>query len=183
MRIATFAGLLFVIGSVPAVAQVSPFSVEGGQVVRTASPQCPLDMHVRQGAGGRMIATDKNGGRVERFEARLKLLLSDHRPSRSGQRMVRARVTVIGWNGKEQILPVGATRDQSSGMARMDVTVALSGGGFPDASADLNLPGFTGARLVELQSVTYDDGQVWSFTGSSACHAAPDPFMPVDHAK
>ena len=183
MRIARLAGLVILPGALAAVAQVSPFSVEGGQVVRTFKAECPLDMRVRQGAGGRMIATDKDGERVERFEARLKLLLTDRRPNSTGQRMVKATVLVHGWTGKEQILPVGAKRDRDENLAKMALAVPLSGGGLPDASADLNLPGFTAARLVELESITFDDGQVLMFTGSSACQAAPDPFMPVDHSK
>ena len=181
MRIAKFAGLHFLSSSLIAAAQIS--SVEGGQVIRTATPACPLDMHVRQAPGGQMIATGKNGARVEMFEARLKLLLSDRRLDRSNQRMVTARVTVLGWNGKEQVLPIGAQGSQNRDPARMALTVPLIGGGLPDASADLNLPGFTGANLVELESITFEDGQVWSFKGSSACRAAPDPFMPVGHAK
>ncbi len=182
MRIAAFAGLVLISSSFAAVGQVSPFSLERGQVVRTASPACPLDMHVRQGAGGRMIATDKNGDRVEVFEARLKLLLSDHRPNRSTQRMVKARITVRGWNGKAKVLPTDSFLAANGDLVKM-FTVPLAGGGLPDASADLYLPGFTAARVIELESITFDDGQVWSFTGSSACHAAPDPFMPVDHSK
>ena len=183
MRIARLAGLVLLPGAFAAVAQVSPFSVEGGQVVRTFKAECPLDMRVRQGAGGRMIATDKNGERVETFEARLKLLLTDLRPNRTDQRMVKATVTVRGWTGKEQILPVGVMRDHDGNLARMGLTVPLSGGGLPEASADLHLPGFTAARLVELESITFDDGQVWSFTGASACQAVPDPFMPVGNSK
>ncbi len=181
MRIAKIAGLLFLSSSLGAVSQV--FTIEGGQPTRRASPACPLDMHVRQAGSGQMIATDKNGGRVEMSETRLKLLLTDHRPNRDNVRMVTARVTVLGWNGKEQILPVGTQRSQYPDPARMALTVALMGGGLPDASANLNLPGFTGASLVELESVTFEDGQVWSFKGASACEAAPDPFMPVGDSK
>jgi len=182
MRIATFAGLLVLSGSFAAVAQVSPFSVENGQVVRTFTPECPLSMHVRQGAGGQMVATNKNRDQVDMFAAHLKLQLHDSRPNRTTRRMVNATVTVRGWNGKAKMLPADSFLAPNGDLVKT-FTVQLLGGGLPDASADLSLPGFTAARIVELESVTYDDGQVWSFKGVSACHAAPDPFMPVERSK
>src|SRR6266567_495445 len=66
----------------------------------TLAPACPIDMHVRQRAGGTLMSTDAQGRRVETFAARLKLELKDMRPDRSGQRMVNATVTVRGWNPK-----------------------------------------------------------------------------------
>jgi len=182
MRIATFAGLVLISISSAAVAQVSPFSVEGGRIVRSASPACPVDMHVRQGVGGQMVATDRNGAQVEMFAAHLKLQLHDSRPNRTSQRMVNAKVTVRGWNGKARVLPAESFFAQNGDLVK-SFTVTLSGGGLPDASADLHLPGFTAARTVELESITFDDGQVWTFSGSSACQATPDPFMPVEDSK
>lgn len=183
MRIATFAGLVVLIpSSFAAHGQVSPFAVEGGQVVRTASPECPLAMHVRQAAGGQMIATDKSGAHLKMFAAHLQLQLRDSRSNRTSQRMVNATVTVRGWNGKAKVLPANSYQAPIGDLVK-SFTVELTGGGLPDASAELHLPGFTSARMVELESITFDDGQVWSFKGSSACHAAPDPFMPVGHSK
>ncbi len=183
MRIATFAGLVVLLSSsFAALGQVSPFAVEGGQVVRTASPECPLSMHVRQAAGGQMIATDKSGAQVKMFAAHLRLQLSDSRPNRTSQRMVNATVTVRGWNGKAKVLPADSSFAPNGDLVKT-FTVQLTGGGLPDALAELHLPGFTAARMVELESITFDDGQVWSFKGSSACRAAPDPFMPVGSSK
>jgi hypothetical protein len=67
--------------------------------------------------------------------------------------------------------------DGRTGNLAKTMTVSLTGGGLPDASADLMLPGFTAARMVRLESVTFDDGQVWTF---ASCQAAPDLYMPVD---
>ena len=141
---------------------------------------CPLDMRVRHSVGGKTIAVDEYGARVETFAQRLKLLLNDPRPNRASQRMIKARVTVRGWNGKEQILPAGSTRDRDWDLARISLTVPLIGGVLSEASADLTLPGFTAASTVELQSVTFDDGAVWSFSGSTGCRVAPDLYMPVN---
>src|SRR5579871_1978745 len=159
MRITMFAGLVFLSGSLVAVAQVSPFSVENGLIVRTSSPECPLGMHVRQAPGGQMVATDKDGAQVEMFAARLNLSLHNGRADNGGQRMVKATVTVRGWNGKARVLPADSYLAPNGDLVRT-FTVPLAGGGLPDASAELRLPGFTAARIVELESITFDDGQM-----------------------
>lgn len=180
MRIALGLGLVLISVSMYSAAQNASLLVPAGPVTRAvAASACPLDMRVRQGVGGKTMAVDENGAQVEIFAARLKLLLNDARPNRTNERMVKARVTVRGWNGKEQILPAGSARESAWDQARITLTVSLTGGGLPEASADLMLPGFTAARIVELESVTFDDGDVWSFAGSSSCRVAPDLYMPV----
>jgi hypothetical protein len=140
---------------------------------------CPLYMHVGQRAGGTLMSTDAEGRRVETFVARLKLELKDQRSDKSGQRMVSATVTVRGWNPKAGALPVSSGNGHYRNLVRT-MTVSLTGGGLPDASAELKLPGFTAARMVELESITYEDGQVWTFSGGASCRVAPDLYMPVD---
>ena len=70
---------------------------------------CPLDMHVRQRAGGTLMSTDAEGRRVETFAARLKLELKDLRPDRTGQRMISATVTVLGWNPTARAVPLDSS--------------------------------------------------------------------------
>jgi hypothetical protein len=141
---------------------------------------CPIDMQVRQGVGSRMMAVDKHGAQVEMFAARLKLLLKDIRPDRPAQQMVQATVTVHGVNGAEQLVPADAHSNRSSEAVKT-LTVRLTPVGEPEVSGDLRLPGFTATLMVDLDSITYDDGAVVRFSGSSACHAPPDMLMPVGH--
>jgi hypothetical protein len=135
-------------------------------------------MHVRQGIGSRMMAVDRHGAQVEMFAARLKLLLKDLRPEGPARQMVEATVTVHGLNGAEQIVPANARSDRSS-QAVKTLTVRLAPDGEPEVSGDLRLPGFTATLMVNLDSVTYDDGAIVRFSGSSSCHVAPDMLMPV----
>jgi len=147
-----------------------------GTVCKSAvTPACPLDMHVRQRAGGTLVSTDAQGRRIETFAARLKLEVKDLRPDRSSRQMVTAKVTVRGWIPKERILPLGSGNDRNGNLVKT-MTVPLTGGGLPEASADLMLPGFTAARMVRLESIAFDDGSVWKF---GSCEAAPDLYMPV----
>jgi hypothetical protein len=136
-------------------------------------------MHVGQRPGGTLVATDSQGRRTETFAARLKLDLKDERPDRNSQRMVSATVTVRGWNPQTRVLPLDGGGGGKGNVVRT-MTVALTGGGLPDASADLELPGITAARMVRLESVTFDDGEVWSFR---SCQAVPDLYMPVSDSK
>jgi hypothetical protein len=197
MRVVAGFGVFFVLGGFAALAQTGPQSTGSGTLRPDAAswtctfdenggtgtvcksamvPACPLDMHVRQRAGGTLVSTDDRGRRVETFAARLKLELKDLRPDRPSQHMVTAKVTVRGWTPKERILPLDSGIDRNGNLVKT-MTVPLTGGGLPDASADLWLPGFTAARMVRLESITLDDGAVWNFR---SCEAAPDLYMPVD---
>jgi hypothetical protein len=135
-------------------------------------------MHVHQGVGSKMMAVDKHGAQVQMFAARLKLLLKDLRPDRPARQMVGATVTVHGLNGAEQIVPADAHRNRSA-QAVKTLTVRLTANGDPEVSGDLRLPGFTAALMVDLDSITYDDGDLIQFSGPSACHAPPDMLMLV----
>jgi len=168
-------GIFVLLTGISGSAQTLP--VQSTTVLDSAkSGGCPIDMRVRQRAGGTLLSTDAQGRRVETFAARLKLELNDPRPDRKGQRMVTAMVTVRGWTPRERILPLDSGHDRNGNLVRT-MTVPLAGGGLPDASADLMLPGFTAARKVRLESITLEDGAVWSFR---SCEAAPDLYMPVD---
>jgi hypothetical protein len=63
------------------------------------------------------------------------------------------------------------------------LTVQLTSDGEPEVSGDLRLPGFTATLMVDLDSITYDDGAVVKFSGSSACHVPPEMVMLVGGSK
>jgi hypothetical protein len=179
MRIAIVTVLVLAAGAVSSPAQsAAAFPWQPGMVSYAPLSTCPIDMHVRQGIGSKMMAIDKHGPQVQMFAARLKLLLKDLRPDRPARYMVEATVTVHGLNGTEQIVPADAHRNRSA-QAVKTLTVRLTPNGDPEVSGDLRLPGFTAALMVDLDSVTYDDGDLIQFSGSSACHAPPDMLMLV----
>ena len=205
MRVVAAFGVFFLLTGVSALAQSPPLSTDssglrpdaanlvctttlqpaksdkdgrGSTVTVCKSPvvqACPLDMHVRQRAGGSLLETDTQGRRVPKFVPRLTLELKDTRPDRSSRRMVSATVTVHGWNPRARMVPLDSDAGGKGDLVRR-MTVSLTGGGLPDASADLYLPGFAATRMVRLDSITFDDGEVWSF---HSCQAAPDLYMPV----
>ena len=141
---------------------------------------CPLQMRVHQGIGGNLMAVDKNGKQMEMFAARLILLLSDVRREHPTEaRMVEATVTVHGTTAKGQILPAD-TRQEASGEIVKTLTVRLAANGAPEVSGDIRLPGFTSTRMVDLESVSYDDGSTWKLSATDTCHVPPEMLMPVD---
>ncbi len=180
MRLASVLALALFVGSLPSLAQKpTPEDLQfRAWEYKVGTSACPLEMHVHQGIGSKMMAVDKHGAQVEMFAARLKLLLKDLRPDRPARQMVNATVTVHGLNGAEQIVRAD-TRPNRSAEAVKTLTVRLTTSGEPEVSGDLRLPGFTATLMVDLDSVTYDDGAVVKFSGSSACHAPPDMIMLV----
>jgi hypothetical protein len=61
----------------------------------------------------------------------------------------------------------------------MTLNIPLAGAENLDFAADLVLPGFTAALTVELESVTLENGEVWSF-GGETCRVVPDPLMLIN---
>ena len=183
MRSVLSLGLVLISGSLSPLAQqkepVLPSGIHLADSVRVA--MCPLQMQVRQGIGGNMMAVDKNGKQVEMFAQRLTLLLNDvRREHQTDAHVVEATVTVHGTTAKGQILPAD-TRHDASGEIVRTLTVQLAARGEPDVSGEIRLLGFTSTRMVDLESVTYDDGSVWKLSGTDTCHVPPDMVMLVGH--
>ena len=104
MRIALSLGFVLICGSLSPLAQQKdpplPPGVHLSDSVRAAL--CPLQMDVRQGVGGNMMAVDKNGKQVEMFAQRLTLLLNDvRREHQTDAHVIEAILTLIapalGW--------------------------------------------------------------------------------------
>lgn len=146
-------------------------------------PACPIDMHVRHGVGGAMVAVDENGVKRQVIAPRLRLFLDDKRPGKSGQRIVSATVTVHGSSGKARILPLdspsGGNRQLESSDVQRTVSVNLAQWGEPGVSGDFRVPGFTSTSRVDLLSLAYADGSTWNLSGPDACRVVPDPLMRI----
>ena len=186
MRVAASLGVFILISVGSSVAQTAPPAQNptlfrfDPVIVRTPMlPACPIDMHVRQGIGGGMVAVDENGVKRPVFAPRYRLLLNDLR--KPGQKIVSAMVTVRGWNGKARALPADSDSDGKSGSIQRTLSVDLVGWGEPGVEGDFRLPGFTSANRVDLQAVTYEDGSTWKLAPTDTCRVAPDPLMLVGH--
>jgi hypothetical protein len=212
MRVLTGFGLLILLGGLSASAQTAPAPENSNTIhpgamnticesrllpndgkqakgssettcVNVFIPGCPIDMHVRQGIGGGMIAVDDNGVKRRDFAQRLRLFLKDLQSGKSGQRIVSAIVTVHGLNGKARWVPLadgpGENGSLTSGNMARTLAVSMGDWGDPGVSGDFRLPGFTSIRSVDLQSVTYDDGSTWRVSAGQTCRVVPDSLMLV----
>ena len=180
MRLALVLASSALFGSFPALAQkATPEDLQfPAWEHKNLTSVCPLDMHVRQGIGSRMMAANDHGVQVEMFAARLRLLLKDLRPDRPGLQMAAATVTVHGLNGAQQIVPAVSHSTRPANAVKT-LSVPLTPEGEPEMTGEMLLPGFTATLMVDLDSVTYSDGSVEKFAGSSACHVPPDFLMRV----
>jgi hypothetical protein len=144
---------------------------------------CPLDMRVRQGLGGYTRAIGKDGPQSDASAARLHLTLHDPRPNKTTQRMVNATVTVRGLNGRDHVMALPNMGPDGSDLRPYRITrtmtIPLEDLGSRDINAELQLPGFTATTWVELKSITYDDGAIWTFNSPAECGVRPDPLMLV----
>ena len=62
---------------------------------------------------------------------------------------------------------------------RKTITVTFAPEDAGSVAADLVLPGFTSVSAVELQSITYQNGAVWSIAKGETCRVTPDRMMLV----
>jgi hypothetical protein len=191
MRIAAPLSLLAFALSIPLSAQApsprkaplpSPSPMASGPVTwktlngsETFFPPCPLAMQVRQGLGSHTLKVNRDGSQTDAFAARLHMTLLDLRPEKIALKMVQATVSVSGLNGRDHILGLYGGDDRPYQITRT-LTVRLDGNE-REGNADLRLPGFTATTWVQLKSVTFEDGEVMTFTAPTPCGARPDPLM------
>src|SRR5437588_167908 len=128
MRVAASLGVFILISVVSCVAQTAPtaqnqhpFRPDPATFRTPMDPACPIDMQVRQGIGGAMVAVDENGVKRSVFAPKYRLVLNDIR--KPGQKIVWATVAVRGWNGKPRALPADSDSDLKSGSIQRTLTV------------------------------------------------------------
>jgi hypothetical protein len=203
MQIACSIALIFISASLPALSQQSaapappprtfvlqpratnPFPLtplqarsESVLAIPTVST-CPLDMKVRQGLNQHMVAVDKDGWRHDRPAAKLHLVINDSKLPKPVSGIVKATVTVHGTNGRNRTLPAIARAEGAMADIAKTLTVSMTAEDHRLVSGEILLPGFTSTTMVDLESVTFANGESWTLSGDTACHVAPDPLMLV----
>jgi hypothetical protein len=151
-------------------------------VVPAQSLDCPVSMHAQHGSGGGLLLARQAPG-------------ASHAPNPPSQapsqqihltlknwkfpgRVVSAKVTVRGTNGKARFVPVNSTSETSAETARA-LNINLEADGQGQASTEVQLAGFTSVQSITFDSLTFTDGSTWTASKTSACRTAPDPFMLV----
>lgn len=151
-------------------------------VVPAPSLDCPVSMHAQHGSrGGLLLARQAPGAShapnppSQAPSQQIHLTLKNWKlPGR----VVSARVTVRGTNGKARFVPVSSTAESPAETAKaLDINLEADGEG--QASTEMKLAGFTSVQSITLDSLIFSDGSTWIASRTSACRTAPDPFMLV----
>ena len=130
-------------------------------------------MHAQQRAGGDVLIT--RDGQRHPLSQRIHLILGGFT---NPARIVAAKVTVRGTNGKPRAVPTALLPDGSGETTKtLDLKFEVSEKG--EVSTDMSLAGFTSVSSIRLDSLTFADGSIWVPTNGKTCRTAPDPFMLV----
>ena len=187
MKRAVVLSFAVLLGSIAPAAQTTrqdqtSFGVSRMEGLSTASPidssiniGCPISLHALHGASGDMLKVDKS--RPQGIAQLIHLILT----TPDSRRIVAAKVRVHGITGKSRITQTKSSRDESDASANLVVRFPdgpeKSAGPGKDVSGDLWVPGMTAVLSIDLNSVTFADGSIWSFAGREACHVVPDKLM------
>ncbi len=173
MKRATALSFALLLGSIPLAAQNARQQAQPTPQVPSGSDVCPVSLRAEQKAAGEVLAADKS--RPKGVAQHLQLTLA-HPGSR---RIARARVTVHGLTAKGRVTPTPTRRQNPSDASRTFDLTFHAGPNDKAASADLWVRGLTAVLTVDLDSVTFADGSIWTLKGRDACRIVPDPLMLV----
>lgn len=170
----------------------APISGESHTIYMVPGPQstgCPVSMRAEHGSGGGLVMTRQSrsngpsvldpvpGQPAPPFQ-RIHLILGNSTvQSSAGAKVVSARVTVHGTNGKWRNVPAAMGDDSLTITKTLDVRFDRAEDG--QVSSDMTLPGFTSVKSINLDTLTFSDGTIWVPEQGSACRVAPDPLMLV----
>jgi hypothetical protein len=151
---------------------------------RTPEASCPIGMQARHGAGlpvAMSAGPSINGSpidpnspafapeRAQRIHLTMTNLLS--------REIVSAQFVVHGYSNKGRALDLANSSPEPDLVKTVDVVLDVKGKS--EASSDLSLSRFTAVTSIDLNSITYADGNTWHTPSSEACSITPDLIMLV----
>jgi hypothetical protein len=185
VKLAGLVGWLFLIAPVGLAAQVS-YGVAGAGRMTTAliGPNgqtttdahafpllnlCPISIQASHLSDGNVVktGTDHPKGVGQRLHLNL------HSPDQ--RTIASATLNLHGWTARGRKAQVGSSDDAALGMRTL--TVPFTPSADRTVSADVWAPGLTAVVSVELLSVNYTDGSMWTPVQGHACRVAPDHMM------
>jgi len=149
---------------------------------------CPISMRAQQKGMGDLLLADKGReGKVDGPVQRIHLTLG--KETENSEEIARVRVTVHGTGAENRMyrVPAGEAGSgiEGSGGFRMGPTadrmrtfdLAFRPNGEGEIATDLLLRGFTSVTWINLDSVTFVDGAVWTSGAKLSCRTSPDLLM------
>lgn len=130
---------------------------------------CPVSLHAQHQADGGMTRVGSPGYHM--VGQSLYLELQDPKSSP----IVKATMTIHGYSDKARITQ--AAKNGADAELKMTVNFRTLPSGA--ASGNVRVPGMTAVTRIDLEAVSYADGEVQVLTEKRACQVTPDPFMLV----
>ena len=177
---------LFAASTLFAQQSVPPGSTKSSvlHLPRTVGASCPIGMQARHGAGlpvAMSAGPSINGSpidpnspaftheRAQRIHLTMTNLLS--------REIVSAQFVVHGYSNKGRALNLANSSPEPDLAKTVDVVLDVKGKS--EASSDLSLSRFTAVTSIDLNSITYADGNTWHTPSRQACSITPDLIMLV----
>jgi hypothetical protein len=150
-----------------------------GQFVLHGSFGCPVSMGLNQATGSEVQLAGNGQGRTL-FETRLQLVLSRASQIRSFPASIKsAEVTVHGYNsskpGFELVYPGDAPVAQS-------LLVRFISAGNGRVYSDFVVRGLASAGWLEIDSLTFANGNVWKPMQGETCAVVPNMFQLIEQS-
>jgi hypothetical protein len=147
-----------------------------GARMGTADSGCPVSLRVQHKADGSVIETRDARAKGHASPGQWLHLTLANPP---GKKVTAALVTITGFSGKPRMTQTaGSAGDAIQADASRTMTVPFTAAG-QVAEADLWVPEMSAVQAIEIKSVTFDDGAVWTVASGAGCRVAPDLFMAV----
>jgi hypothetical protein len=97
--------------------------------------------------------------------------------NRLSREIVSAQFVVHGYSSKGRAMNLANSSSEPDLAKTVDVVLDVKGKS--EASSDLSLSRFTAVTSIDLNSITYADGNTWHTPSPEACSIAPDSVMLV----
>ena len=148
-------------------------NVDSGKGKAAEQPSCPVSMRAQQKTGATGLTRTRDGNAAV-LGQRIHLDVD-----RGPNAVVAIQVTVHGTTARPRIYAAQSQQVRSDAVKTF--TLAADGASANGAaiSSDLLLRGFTSVQSVNLDSVSYADGSLWTPTAGKSCSVEPDPLMLV----
>lgn len=171
-----------------AAQNAAPTGGSGAQSTVIITPfdgaSCPVSLQAKQGSGSGLVMVHKAPPKDAEPSTSAKPgqhihLILGKMPGDafSLQQVASATVTARGLSARDRLnRTVGLFGDLPSDLTRtLDVSFTRENNG--NLSADLDLPGFTSVRSIQIESIALKDGSKWSLDDRQHCVVTPDPLM------
>ena len=168
-----FVGLVLILGTLAAFGQSPAHNPSQPAVLETLpySAHCPLNLSAQQGMSGELRSTKGLPPLQETQSIGQQIRLTLMNTGLTG--ITAARIKVHGYTPTGRVMPSGVPPPD----AAKSLNLLLIVGPRQNVSTDLRLESFSAVTSIELESVSYADGNRWQASAENRCQIAPDPVM------